>query len=63
MNSNEVRQIIDEANRKFGAAASKDYAGMGAFYTEDAKLLPPDAPIVSRSKGAGMRGPGFHRVK
>jgi uncharacterized protein (TIGR02246 family) len=51
MNSDEVRQFIDEANRRFGAAAaSKDYAGMAAFYTEDAKVLPPDAPIVSGRK-------------
>jgi uncharacterized protein (TIGR02246 family) len=51
MNTDEVRQVIDEANRKFGAAiASKDYAGMAAFYTEDAKVLPPDAPIVSGRK-------------
>jgi uncharacterized protein (TIGR02246 family) len=48
MNSDEVRQVIDEASRRFGAAvARKDYAGMAAFYAEDAKLLPPDAPIVS----------------
>src|ERR1700756_3572104 len=51
MNTDEVRQIIDEANRKFGAAiARKDYAGMAAFYAEDAKVLPPDAPIVSGRK-------------
>src|SRR5690348_10770130 len=48
MNANEVRQVIDEANRKFGAAvAGKDYAAMAALYAEDAKVLPPDAPIVS----------------
>ena len=48
MNTDEVRQVIDEANRNFGAAiARKDYAGMAAFYAEDAKVLPPDAPIVS----------------
>lgn len=51
MTSDQVRQVIDEANRKFGAAAAgKDYGGMAAFYTEDAKLLPPDAPIVSGRK-------------
>jgi uncharacterized protein (TIGR02246 family) len=51
MNSNAVRQIIEEGNRKFcAAAADKDYAGMAAFYTDDAKLLPPDAPIVSGRK-------------
>jgi uncharacterized protein (TIGR02246 family) len=51
MNTDAVRQVIDEGNRKFGAAAKrKDYAGMAAFYTEDAKVLPPDAPIVSGRK-------------
>jgi uncharacterized protein (TIGR02246 family) len=51
MNIDEVRQVIDEANRKFSAViASKDYAGMAALYTEDAKVLPPDAPIVSGRK-------------
>jgi uncharacterized protein (TIGR02246 family) len=51
MNVDEVRQIIATENRKFGtAAAGKDYAGMAGFYTEDAKLLPPDAPIVSGRK-------------
>ncbi|WP_445217024.1 YybH family protein [Bradyrhizobium sp. Pa8] len=51
MNSDQVRQAVDEANRRFGvAAAGKDYAGMAAFYTEDAKVLPPDAPIVSGRK-------------
>ena len=51
MSADEVRQFIDEANRRFGAAAArKDFAGMAAFYTEDAKLLPPDVPIVSGRK-------------
>jgi len=51
MNTDEVRQVIDEANRNFGEAiARKDYAGMAAFYAEDAKVLPPDAPIVSGRK-------------
>lgn len=51
MSADEVRQFIDEVNRRFGAAAArKDFAGMAAFYTEDAKLLPPDVPIVSGRK-------------
>ncbi len=51
MNIDAVRRTIAEENRRFGAAAAgKDYAGMAAFYTEDAKLLPPDAPIVSGQK-------------
>ncbi len=58
MNSNAVRQIIEEGNRKFGAAAAdKDYAGMAAFYTDDAKLLPPDAPIVSGRKAIEEAAP------
>jgi uncharacterized protein (TIGR02246 family) len=52
MNIDQIRQVIDEANRGFAAAANrKDYAGLAAFYAEDAKLLPPDAPIVSGRKG------------
>lgn len=51
MNTDEVRKVIAEGNRGFGAAAArKDYAGMAAFYTEDAKVLPPDSPIVSGRK-------------
>jgi uncharacterized protein (TIGR02246 family) len=46
-----VRKFVDEGNRKFGAAAGrKDYAGMAALYTDDAKVLPPDAPIVTGRK-------------
>jgi uncharacterized protein (TIGR02246 family) len=46
-----VRNSVDEGNRKFGAAAGrKDYAGMAALYTDDAKVLPPDAPIVTGRK-------------
>jgi uncharacterized protein (TIGR02246 family) len=51
MNTDAVRQAVDEGNRKFGAAAArKDYAGMAALYTANAKVLPPDAPIVSGKK-------------
>ena len=51
MSIDTVRQTIAEENRRFGAAAAgKDYPGMAGFYTEDAKLLPPDAPIVSGRK-------------
>jgi uncharacterized protein (TIGR02246 family) len=51
MDADEVRRAIEEENRKFGAAAArKDYTGMAAIYTEDAKLLPPDALIVSGRK-------------
>jgi uncharacterized protein (TIGR02246 family) len=51
MNSGEIRRVIDEANRNFSAAvARKDYAGIAASYTEQAKLVPPDGPIVSGRK-------------
>jgi uncharacterized protein (TIGR02246 family) len=46
-----VRKSVDEGNRKFCAAAGrKDFAGMAALYTNDAKVLPPDAPIVTGKK-------------
>jgi len=42
MNTDEVRQVIDEANRNFGAAiARKDYAGMAAFYAEMPRFCHP----------------------
>jgi ketosteroid isomerase-like protein len=51
MNPDAVRQAVDDGNRKFGAAAArKDYAGMAALYTDNAKVLPPDAPIVTGRK-------------
>lgn len=51
MDIDAVRKSVTEGNRKFGAAASrKDYAGMAALYTDEAKVLPPDAPIVTGRK-------------
>ena len=51
MDNDAVRKAVEEANRKFGAAAGcKDYAGLAALYTDNAKLLPPDAPFVSGRK-------------
>jgi uncharacterized protein (TIGR02246 family) len=51
METDAVRRIVEEGNRKFGAAIGrKDYAGMAALYSEDAKVLPPDAPIVAGRK-------------
>ncbi len=39
---------IAEQNNKFGAAvAAKDSAAIAALYTEDAILLPPNAPAVN----------------
>lgn len=43
-----VRAAVDEGNRKFCAAAgAKDYAAMAALYTDSAKVLPPDGPIIT----------------
>jgi len=51
MNSDERRQAIELEIRNFGAAAArKDYLGVAGFFTEDAKILPPGAPIVSGRK-------------
>jgi uncharacterized protein (TIGR02246 family) len=51
MNSDERRQAIELEIHNFGAAAArKDYVGVAGFFTEDAKLLPPDVPIVSGRK-------------
>jgi ketosteroid isomerase-like protein len=48
MNTDAVRTSIEEGNRAFGAAvARKDYAALAALYTENAKVLAPDAPIVT----------------
>src|SRR5438270_11283863 len=45
METDAVRQSVDDGNRKFGAAAArKDYAGIAVLYTDNAKVLPPDAP-------------------
>jgi ketosteroid isomerase-like protein len=47
-----VRRAVDEANRRLGEAASRhDAAAMAASYTEDARLLPPDAPIITGRAG------------
>lgn len=54
MNSDEHRQAIELEIRNYGAAAArKDYLGLAGFFTEDAKVLPPGAPIVSGRKTIG----------
>jgi ketosteroid isomerase-like protein len=51
MDVDAVRKHVDEGNRKFCAAVGrKDYAAMGALYTEDGKVLPPDGPVVTGRK-------------
>jgi ketosteroid isomerase-like protein len=51
MSVGEVRKAVEEGNRKFGAAVQrKDYAELASLYTDDAKVLAPDAPIVTGRK-------------
>ena len=48
-----VRQLIEEANIKFGEAVrSSDASTLASYYTEDATLLPPpNAPIIKGREG------------
>jgi uncharacterized protein (TIGR02246 family) len=48
-----VRQLIEEANVKFGEAVrSSDASALASYYTEDATLLPPpNAPIIKGREG------------
>jgi ketosteroid isomerase-like protein len=51
MDIGEVRKAVEEGNRKFGAAVErKNYPELASLYTNDAKLLAPDAPIVTGRK-------------
>jgi len=51
MDIGSVRKAVEEGNGKFGAAvAAKNYADMAALYTDEAKVLAPDAPIVNGKK-------------
>jgi ketosteroid isomerase-like protein len=51
MNVGDVRKAVEEGNRKFGAAVErKNYLELASLYTNDAKLLAPDAPIVTGRK-------------
>jgi ketosteroid isomerase-like protein len=48
MDISSVRKAVEEGNRKLGSALErKSYGEIAALYTDDAKVLPPDAPIVS----------------
>jgi ketosteroid isomerase-like protein len=48
MDISSVGKSVEEGNRKLGAALErKNYADVAALYTENAKLLPPDAAIVA----------------
>jgi ketosteroid isomerase-like protein len=51
MDIGDVRKAVEEGNRKFGAAVErKNYPELASLYTNDAKLLAPDAPIVTGRK-------------
>ncbi len=51
MDMTQVRQAIAEGNAKFGEAVRKgDGAAIGALYTDDATLMPPDSDMI---KGRG----------
>ena len=51
MDIGEVRKAVEEGNRKLGAALErKNYPEIASLYTDDAKVLAPDAPIVTGRK-------------
>ncbi len=48
----QVRQSIEEANVKFSEAArSGDATALASFYTEDARLLPPNSEMIQGREG------------
>ncbi len=52
MDMAQVRQMIEEANAKFGEAARLgDAAALAALYTEDARLLPPNSEMIEGREG------------
>jgi len=52
MDLTQIRQSIEEGNRKFGEAVRKgDGAAIAALYTEDAKLLPPNSEMIQGREG------------
>lgn len=47
MDLSNARTAIEDCGAKLGAAlAARDYRAAAALYSEDALLLPPDAPII-----------------
>lgn len=47
-----VRQEIEQRVREFEAAFNRgDMAALAALYTEDAKLMPPDADVITGRQG------------
>ena len=48
-----VRKAIENGGHRLAAAlTAKDYAAAAALYTDDAKLFPPDGPIVTGGQAA-----------
>jgi ketosteroid isomerase-like protein len=48
MDISSVRKAVEEGNRKLGSALErKNYADVAALYTDTAKVLAPDTPIVT----------------
>ena len=44
----DVRELIERTNRKFGELFERgDAAGIAALYTANARLMPPDMPTIS----------------
>ena len=64
----ELKHGIEARNRAFEAAyGAGDMAALAALYSPDARLLPPDAPVMAGRQSVaavfGMaRGAGFGRV-
>jgi ketosteroid isomerase-like protein len=52
MDITQIRQAIEAANHKFGEAVRKGGgAALGALYTDDAKLLPPNGEMIQGRAG------------
>lgn len=48
MTTEQLRSEIENANRQFcEAAVRRDFTAIGALYTEEASILPPEAPIIT----------------
>lgn len=62
----EIRETIKNTNLKFAEAFKRgDVAAVAALYTSDARLLPPDAPMLSGTEAikAFWQGAINHGVK
>lgn len=51
----DVRKAIEDGGRKLGAAlTAKDFDAAARLYTEDAALLPPNAPVIRGRAAIGV---------